>query len=375
MNTENREILNVVESLSNAKGVSKAVIVEAIETALALVTAKRYQDEVSIRVEIDTVTGRYQTFRRWEVIADDAYEGDDDSIEDYLPGQQLILSEAVSKYDDASLKVGEWVEEQVESVDFGRIAAQQAKQIILQKVREAEREKIKALYSNRIGELIVAAVKRVTRDFLVLDLGDSAEALLPRSNLVARENFRLNDRVRVILEAVREEPRGPHVLATRTSPDFLIELFKIEVPEIGDEVIEIRSAARDPGLRAKIAVKTNDGRIDPVGACVGMRGSRVQAVSNELNGERVDIVLWDDNPAQYVLNAMKPADISSIVVDEDNGEMDLAVTEDQLSLAIGRQGQNVRLASDLTGWKLNLMSEVRLLKSMKVSLSVFKKNS
>ena len=357
MNTENREILNVVESLSNAKGVSKAVIVEAIETALALVTAKRYQDEVSIRVEIDTVTGRYQTFRRWEVIADDAYEGDDDSIEDYLPGQQLILSEAVSKYDDASLKVGEWVEEQVESVDFGRIAAQQAKQIILQKVREAEREKIKALYSNRIGELIVAAVKRVTRDFLVLDLGDSAEALLPRSNLVARENFRLNDRVRVILEAVREEPRGPHVLATRTSPDFLIELFKIEVPEIGDEVIEIRSAARDPGLRAKIAVKTNDGRIDPVGACVGMRGSRVQAVSNELNGERVDIVLWDDNPAQYVLNAMKPADISSIVVDEDNGEMDLAVTEDQLSLAIGRQGQNVRLASDLTGWKLNLMSE------------------
>jgi transcription termination/antitermination protein NusA len=353
MTNENREILNVVESLSNAKGVDKELIFEAIELALAAVTARRYDDEPNMKVKIDPATGSYQTFRRWEIVADDAVTEE----EPLMVGHQLTLTKARDGFEDESLVAGEWVEELVDSVEFGRIAAQQAKQLIIQKVREAERQKIKETYSARMGELVMAVVKRVTKDFLVFDLGENAEALLPRAQMIPRESFRLNDRARILLQSIREETRGPHVLASRIAPEFIVELFKIEVPEISEEVIQIKSAARDPGMRAKIAVKTNDGRIDPVGACVGMRGSRVQAVSNEINGERVDIVLWDDNPAQFVINAMKPAEIASVVVDEDKQQMDIAVTEDQLSLAIGKGGQNVRLASVLTGWALNVMSE------------------
>jgi transcription termination/antitermination protein NusA len=348
---ENKEILYVVESLSNAKGVGKEVIFEAIESALSSVTARRFDGDVSIRVEIDQSNGAYETFRRWEIIADQLPDDFELNTE-----QHLTLAQAKEIYGDGDFDVGEWVEEKIESEQFGRISAQQAKQVIIQKVREAERVKIKSIYAERIGEMVIGIVKKVTREFLVIDLGENAEALLKRDQLVPRESFRMNDRVRIMLQSIREESRGPQVEASRICPEFLIELFKIEVPEIGEEVIEIKAAARDPGMRAKIAVKTNDGRVDPVGACVGMRGSRVQAVSNELNGERVDIVLWDDNPAQLVLNAMKPAEIESVVVDEDNKAMDIAVADDQLSLAIGRAGQNVRLASELTGWKLNVMS-------------------
>jgi len=343
------DILLVVDSMSNERGVAKEVIFEAIEIALATVAAKRYQEDVSIRVAIDRDTGDYQTFRRWVVIEDS-----DEPLE--LPEQQIFLSKA--KEIDSDLNVDDAVEETIESPEFGRIAAQQAKQVIVQKVREAERAKIVKLYEKRVGELIIGVVKRVTRDNIVLDMGENAEALLAREEMIPREAFRVNDRLRGYLYEVREERRGPQLLVSRTRPEFLMELFKIEVPEIGEEVIEIKGAARDPGSRAKIAVKTNDGRIDPIGACVGMRGSRVQAVSNELNGERIDIVLWDDNPAQLVINAMAPAEVASIVVDEDTHTMDLAVGEEQLSQAIGRSGQNVRLASELTSWTLNVMTEV-----------------
>jgi N utilization substance protein A len=240
---------------------------------------------------------------------------------------------------------------------FGRIAAQTAKQVIVQKVREAERAKVVELYRGRIGQIISGSVKKVTRDNVIVDLGNNAEALMARDQLIGRETFRMGDRVRALLAEVRTESRGPQLFLSRTDPQMLVELFKIEVPEISEEVIEIRAAARDPGSRAKIAVKTNDGRIDPIGACVGMRGSRVQAVTGELNNERVDIVLWDDNPAQLVINAMAPAEVSSIVVDEDRHAMDVAVSDENLAMAIGRNGQNVRLASELTGWTINVMSE------------------
>jgi len=342
-----KEILQVVELFSNEKGIPKGIVFEAIEQALATATRKRYEEEeADIRVAIDRATGEYDTFRRWVVVPDDHLA---------ILGSELTTEEAAEI--DAGLQVGDEYEIEVESADFGRIEAQTAKQVIVQKVREAEREKVVADYENRLMSLINGTVKKVTRDSVIVDLGGAAEALLPRENLIGREIFRVNDRVRAILQEIRTEGRGPQLILSRTSPDFLIELFKIEVPEIAEETIEIRGAARDPGMRAKIAVKTNDGRIDPVGACVGMRGARVQAVSNELNGERVDIVLWDDNPAQLVINAMSPAEVSSIVMDEDNRSMDVAVTGDNLSQAIGRGGQNVRLASELTGWKLNVMSE------------------
>lgn len=343
----NKDILLIVQSLSNEKGVSEEVIFDAIEAALATVASKRYLEEVSIRVSIDRKTGDYETFRQWIVMEDP------NAIE--FPGQQLTISQAHEI--DENLEVGDVLEERIESPEFGRIAAQQAKQVIVQKVREAERAKIVDLFRPLLGKLITGIVKRVTRENLVLDLGDNAEAVLPREEMLPRESFRINDRVRAVLHSVREGKRGPQITVSRTAPEFLIELFKIEVPEIGEEVIEVKSAARDPGSRAKIAVKTNDGRIDPIGACVGMRGSRVQAVSNELGGERVDIILWDDNPAQLVINAMAPAEVSSIVVDEDAHSMDIIVVEGQLSQAIGRNGQNVRLASELTGWILNVMAE------------------
>lgn len=348
----NKNILLIVDSISNERGVSKEVIFEAIEAALATVTAKRYKDvDVKIRVAINREVGDYETFRCWTVV-----ESTDELLE--LPDQQMTLKQAQEI--DPELGVGDVIEEPVESIKFGRIAAQQAKQVIVQKVREAERAKIVQQYKKRLGELVVGVVKRVTRDNIILDMGENAEALLPREEMIPREAVRVNDRLRAYLCDVRQDKRGPQLFVSRTRPQFLIELFKIEVPEIGEEVIEIKGAARDPGSRAKIAVKTNDGRIDPIGACVGMRGSRVQAVSNELGGERIDIVLWDDNPAQLVINAMAPAEVPSIVVDEESHAMDIAVPEEQLSQAIGRNGQNVRLASELTGWTLNVMSETQL---------------
>jgi N utilization substance protein A len=344
----NKEILLVVEVLSNEKGVSKDVIFEAVEAALAMATKKRYAEDIAARVSIDRTTGDYQTFRYWTVIADDP-----ELLEslDY----QIFLAEAQKR--DASLKVGSIVEEPIESVAFGRIAAQIARQVIVQKVREAERAKVVEAYVDRIGELITGVVKKMSRDSILLDLGGNAEAIILREELIPREVLRPSDRVRGYLYKVDPHARGAQMYLSRTRPEMLIELFKIEVPEIGEELIEIKGAARDPGSRAKIAVKTNDGRIDPVGACVGMRGSRVQAVSGELGGERIDIVLWDDNPAQFVINALAPAEVASILMDEEIHSMDVAVREDQLSQAIGRNGQNVRLASDLTGWILNVMTE------------------
>lgn len=340
-----KEILLVAEAVSNEKGVSEDIIFEAIELALATATKKRYDEDADIEVTIDRKTGDYETVRRWLVVPDD---------EIALLGTQLTTEEAIEK--DPALKPGDIFEEQVENVGFGRIAAQTAKQVIVQRVRDAERQQVVEAYQSRVGELVAGTVKKVTRDNVIVDLGNNAEGLLPRDQLVGRETFRVNDRVRAILREISSETRGPQLILSRSCPEMLIELFKIEVPEIAEEVIQIRSAARDPGSRAKIAVKTNDQRIDPVGACVGMRGSRVQAVSNELDNERVDIVLWDDNPAQLVINAMSPAEVESIVVDEDGHTMDVAVSEGNLAQAIGRSGQNVRLASELTGWTINVMS-------------------
>lgn len=340
-----KEILLVAEAVSNEKGVSEDIIFEAIESALAMATKKRYDEDADIEVTIDRETGDYETVRRWLVVPDDELA---------LLGTQFTTEEAIEQ--DESLKPGDVYQEQIENVGFGRIAAQTAKQVIVQKVRDAERAQVVEQYENRVGELIAGTVKKVTRDNVIVDLGNNAEGLLPREQLVGRETFRINDRVRAILKEISTETRGPQLILSRACPEMLIELFKIEVPEISEEVIQIRSAARDPGSRAKIAVKTNDQRIDPVGACVGMRGSRVQAVSNELDNERVDIVLWDDNPAQLVINAMSPAEVESIVVDEESGTMDVAVAEDNLAQAIGRAGQNVRLASELTGWTINVMS-------------------
>ena len=341
----NKEILQVAEAVSNEKGVSPEIIFEAIEIALATATKKRYDEDSEIRVVIDRESGDYTTFRRWKVVGDDELA---------LLGTEFTTEEAVEK--DPALQVGDVHEEQVENVEFGRIAAQTAKQVIVQKVREAERAQIVDQYRDRVGNLLGGSVKKVTRDVVIVDLGNNAEGVLARDNLVGRETFRVGDRIRAVLKEIQPDARGPQLIMSRTCPEMLIELFKIEVPEIAEQVIDIRGAARDPGLRAKIAVKTNDGRIDPVGACVGMRGSRVQAVSNELDGERVDIILWDDNPAQLVINAMAPAEVESIVVDEDTTTMDVAVAEDNLAQAIGRGGQNVRLASQLTGWNINVMS-------------------
>ena len=340
-----KEILLVADAVSNEKGVDKELIFQAIESALAMATKKRFDEDSTIEVLINRQTGDYETFRIWDVVADDVMAE---------LGTQLYVEEAREKH--SSAEAGETYREKIDNADFGRIAAQTAKQVIVQKVREAERAQMVDEYRDRMGELISGTVKKVTRDSIIIDLGNNAEGLLPRDQLIGREIFRMGDRIRALLLEVRNENRGPQLFLSRSCPEMLVELFKIEVPEIAEEIIEIKGAARDPGLRAKIAVKTNDGRIDPVGACVGMRGSRVQAVSNELGNERVDIVLWDDNPAQFVINAMSPAEIESIVVDEDAGSMDLAVNEDNLAMAIGRGGQNVRLACDLTGWNINVMS-------------------
>ncbi len=345
----NKEILMVVDAVSNEKGVAKEIIFEAIEAALATATKKRYGGDVEVRVCIDRQTGDYETFRRWQVIDD----SDGEPLEH--PARQYTLSAA--REDDANIQPGDYLEDQVESVSFGRIAAQTAKQVIVQKVREAERAQVVEQYQGRVGELLNGVVKRMERGSVILDLGNNIEALISRENLIPREAIRPGDRVRGFLYDVHSEPRGPQLFVSRTMPEFLVELFKLEVPEVGEGLIDIKAAARDPGSRAKIAVRSNDQRIDPVGACVGMRGSRVQTVTNELNGERIDIILWNDNPAQFVINAMSPAEVVSIVMDEESHSMDIAVDEAQLSQAIGRNGQNVRLASELTGWTLNVMSE------------------
>lgn len=349
-----KEVLLVVEAVSNEKGVSEAIIFEAIELALATATRKRYgdDDQADIRVAIDRETGDYESFRRWTVWGDSM---DEDEELEFSPSMYMTLEEAQQK--DASLQVGDVWEEQIENVEFGRIAAQTAKQVIVQKVRDAERAKVVEAYRDQVGQVVNGTVKKVERDRIIVDLGNNAEAQLPRECMIPKEVFRMNDRIRGLLVEVDPEVRGPQLIVSRTAPELLLELFKIEVPEVSEQVVEIRSAARDSGARAKIAVKTNDGRIDPVGACVGMRGSRVQAVSNELAGERIDIVLWDDNPAQLVINALAPAEIESIIMDEEAHSMDVAVAEDNLAVAIGRNGQNVRLASELTGWAINVMTE------------------
>jgi len=342
-----KEILMVADAVSNEKGVSRDVIFEAIECALATASRKLHgSDEIDCRVSVDKETGDYTSFRVWTVVEDEEY------LEE---ATQLTLEQAQEK--DKSLIIGDTWEVGIENVEFGRIAAQTAKQVIVQKVREAEREIVILEYKDKVGELVAGTVKKVTRDNVIVDLGSNAEGLLPRDQMIPRETFRMGDRLRALLTEVRSEPRGPQLILSRTLPDMLVELFKIEVPEISEEIIDIRAAARDPGSRAKIVVSTNDGRIDPVGACVGMRGSRVQVVSNELANERIDIILWDDNPAQLVINSMAPAEVASIIVDEDSHTMDVAVAEENLAQAIGRSGQNVRLSSELTGWTINVMSE------------------
>ena len=343
-----KEIMMVVDAVSNEKGVDKEVIFEALEAALASATRKKHGEEWDVRVAINRKTGDYDTFRRWKVFADDSKELE-------VPDRELRLEDALDV--DKTAIAGGYDEEPMESVSFGRIAAQQAKQVIVQKVREAERAQVVEAYKDRVGQLVSGVVKRVDRNGIFVDLGGNAEGFVSRADMIMREQVKPQDRIKAYLKEVRSEPRGPQLFLTRAAPEFLIELFKLEVPEVGQGLIQILGAARDPGIRAKIAVRSNDPRIDPVGACVGMRGSRVQAVSNEIAGERVDIIPFDDNPAQFVINAMSPAEVISIVVDEDSHSMDIAVSEEKLSQAIGRGGQNIRLASQLTGWELNVMTE------------------
>ena len=352
------EIWLVAEKVSNEKDVDKELIFKAIEAALVVATKKKAGNDIDVKVVIDRRTGEYETFRCKTVVPDEppALNREEQVVDgsDFCSLKQIRLSEA--RKIDPGYQVADVIEEPMASVKFGRIAAQMAKQVIIQKVREAERSKIVDAYAMRVGELLSGIVRRVTRDGLTVDLGAGAEAFVPREEMIPREEIRTEDRFRGYLYAVSPQARGPQLLMSHSRPEMLIELFKIEVPEIGDGLIEVKSAARDPGSRAKIAVKTNDGRIDPIGACVGMRGARVQAVSSELAGERIDIVLWDDNPVQLVINAMAPAEVASIVVDEDTHVMDVAVQPEQLSQAIGRNGQNVRLASELTGWTINVIT-------------------
>jgi len=346
----NKEILLVVEAVSNEKGLPREAIFEALESALAIATKKKYEQEIEVRVSIDRETGDFETFRRWLVLASDA--------EMENPCSEITFEAA--EFDNAEIQVGEFIEDEIDSVKFDRIATQTAKQVIVQKVREAERAQVVEQYAEQKGELITGVVKRMNRENILLDLGGNAEAVIFRDEMLPRENFRPGDRLRGLLFDVRPEARGAQLFMTRTQPEMLIELFRLEVPEIAEEMIDLMAAARDPGSRAKIAVKSNDQRIDPVGACVGMRGARVQAISSELGGERVDIILWDENPAQFAINAMSPAEVASIVVDEDTNSMDIAVEEDNLAQAIGRNGQNIRLASELTGWTLNVMTVAEL---------------
>ena len=380
-----KEILSVVEVVSAEKGVAKEIIFEAIEAALASATRKRHPEDLDVRVSIDPETGDYETFRRWEIVDDTSVvftqeeadivfekllaeapppenDGADQGDGEELAGPRIFDPNRQILYSDASvrlpgLEIGDFAEEPIESVAFGRIAAQTAKQVIVQKVREAERAQVLEAYQDRVGEMVTGVVKRLERGSMILDLGGNAEAIVSREEVIPREIVRPGDRLRGYLREVRAEARGPQLFISRTAPELMVRLFTLEVPEIAEGLIEIMGCARDPGSRAKIGVRSKVARIDPVGACVGMRGSRVQAVSNELAGERVDIILWDENPAQYVINAMSPAEVVSIVVDEESRAMDVAVHEEQLSQAIGRGGQNVRLASQLAQWQINVMTE------------------
>ncbi|RKF15583.1 transcription termination/antitermination protein NusA [Alginatibacterium sediminis] len=342
----NKEVLLVVDAVSNEKALPREKIFEAMETALETATKKKYEGDIAVRVDIDRKTGGFDTYRRWQTVENEA------AIEN--PYREITIEAA--QIDEPEIELGGFVEEQIESVTFDRITTQTAKQVIVQKVREAERAQVVEQYYDKVNELVTGVVKKATRESIIVDLGNNAEAIIHRDEQLPRETFRPGDRVRGLLFAVKPEARGAQLFMSRTRPEMIIELFRIEVPEIAEEMIELKCAARDPGSRAKIAVKSNDRRIDPVGACVGMRGARVQAVSGELSNERVDIVLWDDNPAQFVINAMAPAEVASIIVDEDNHSIDIAVEADNLAQAIGRNGQNVRLASQLTGWELNVMT-------------------
>ena len=340
-----REILLLVDALAHEKNVDKEVVFSALEFALASATKKRFAEDADVRVQIDRETGEYESFRRWTLLTDD----------------QAIENSAAQMYADDERAEGKKVsaentfEEPLENVEFGRIGAQAAKQVILQKVREAEREKILDEFLARNEHLVTGVIKRMEKGNAIIEIG-RLESLLPREQMIPKENLRIGDRVRAYLSRIERSGRGPQLILSRTAPEFITRLFELEVPEIEDGLLEIKAAARDPGLRSKIAVKANDQRLDPVGTCVGMRGSRVQAVTAELAGERVDIVLWSMDPAQFVINAMAPAEVSSIVVDEDTHSMDVVVDEEQLALAIGRNGQNVRLASELTGWTLNILT-------------------
>ena len=340
-----REILLLVDALAREKNVNKDVVFVALEMALASATKKRFSDDADVRVAVDRETGDYESFRRWQVVADEAVEN---------AAQQIPLSDAVKQHADILLE--EFIEEPLEPIEFGRIGAQAAKQVILQKIRDAEREQILQDFLARGEKLVTGTVKRIERGNAVIESG-RIEAILPRDQMIPKENLRVGDRVRALLLRIDRNVRGPQLVLSRTAPEFIIELFRLEVPEIEENLLEIKSAARDPGVRAKIAVHTTDKRIDPIGTCVGMRGSRVQAVTGELGGERVDIVLWSADPAQFVIGALAPADVSSILVDEEKHSMDVVVDEANLAIAIGRNGQNVRLASELTGWTINLMNE------------------
>ena len=340
-----RELLLLVVALAREKNVDKDIVFGALEQALASATKKRFRDDVDVRVEIDRNTGDYRSFRRWHVVPDDALE---------TPERQMSLVQAREFVDE--IQLDEYVEEPLEPVEFGRIGAQTAKQVILQKIRDAEREQILSDFLARKEHLVTGTIKRIERGNAIVESG-RIEAILPRDQMIPKENLRVSDRVRAFLLKVDRSSRGPQLVLSRVVPEFLTKLFELEVPEIEEGLLEIKAAARDPGSRAKIAVKSNDSRIDPIGTCVGMRGSRVQAVTSELAGERVDIILWSPDPAQFVINALAPAEVSSIVVDEDRHSMDIVVDEENLAQAIGRTGQNVRLASELTGWELNIMTE------------------
>jgi N utilization substance protein A len=340
-----RELLLLVDALAREKNVNKDTVFGALEQAIGSATKKRFTEDVDVRVAIDRATGEYESFRRWQVVADDAVE---------LPAQQIPLSEAKAQYGDVQLE--DYIEEPLETVEFGRIGAQTAKQVILQKIRDAEREQILQDFLGRGEKLVTGTIKRMERGNAVIESG-RVEAVLPRDQMIPKENLRVGDRARAYLLRIDRSLRGPQLVLSRTAPEFIIELFRLEVPEIEEGLLEIKSAARDPGVRAKIAVFTSDRRIDPIGTCVGMRGSRVQAVTQELAGERVDIVLWSDDPAKFVIGALAPADVASIIVDEEKHSMDVVVDEENLAIAIGRSGQNVRLASELTGWQINLMTQ------------------
>ena len=341
-----REILMLVDALAREKNVDRDIVFLALEMALASATKKKYSEDMEVRVEVDRETGDFQAFRRWLIVPEEEFEN-------YQ--QQMLLKEITEDHPDLTLGLGDYYEEPLEAVDFGRIGAQAAKQVILQKIRDAEREQILNDFLDRKEFLVTGTIKRMERGNAIVESG-RLEAYLPKDQMILKENLRIGDRVRAYLSRVERGGRGPQLILSRIAPEFITKLFELEVPEIEEGLLEIKAAARDPGVRAKIAVKSHDKRIDPIGTCVGMRGSRVQSVTNELAGERVDIILWSEDPAQFVIGALAPAEVSSIVVDEDKHSMDVVVDEDQLAQAIGRSGQNVRLASELTGWELNIMT-------------------